>query len=307
MPNSARTTVNQPPAISGHTALVGVLGDPVRHSLSPAMQNAALQAMGLDWVFLALPAPAADLTTVVRGLEAMGCRGLNVTIPHKQAVAALCRELSPLAQRLGAVNTLVPLPDGGWFGTNTDVEGFCSPLQAEGQRWQGQRAVVLGCGGSARAVVAGLVDLGFGRIDLVGRRAEALAAFQADCRSWAPQLQPLLWTEQDTALQEALSQAQLVVNTTPVGMASANDPAAALACPLTEAELGALSGDCWVYDIIYTPRPTQLLRAAATRGCRSLDGLEMLVGQGAAALRHWSGRSDVPVALMRQALLDRLP
>ena len=94
--------------IRGTTALVGVLGEPVHHSLSPVMQNAALQTMGLDWAFLALPAPAAELAAVVRGLEAMNCRGLNVTIPHKQAVAELCRELSPPAQRLGAVNTLVP-------------------------------------------------------------------------------------------------------------------------------------------------------------------------------------------------------
>ena len=141
--------------ISGHTALAGVLGDPVRHSLSPAMHNAALAALGLEWAYLALPAPAADLATVVRALEAMGCRGLSVTIPHKQAVAELCRERSPLAQRVGAVNTLVPLDGGGWMGTNTDVEGFIAPLRHG--PWQGKRAVVLGCGGSARAVVAGLV------------------------------------------------------------------------------------------------------------------------------------------------------
>jgi hypothetical protein len=95
------------------------LGDPVHHSLSPVMQNAALQAMGLDWVFLALPAPPTELATVVRGLEAMDCRGLNVTIPHKHSVAALTRELSPLALRLGAVNVLVPMAGGGWHGTNT--------------------------------------------------------------------------------------------------------------------------------------------------------------------------------------------
>jgi hypothetical protein len=166
--------VSSQPPISGTTAIVGVLGDPVHHSLSPVMQNAALQAMGLDWVFLALPAPAGELATVVRALEALDCRGLNVTIPHKHSVAALCRELSPLAQRLGAVNVLVPLDGGGWHGTNTDVEGFCAPLRRDGRQWQGQRAVVLGCGGSARAVVAGLVELGCGRITLAGRRPEVV-------------------------------------------------------------------------------------------------------------------------------------
>ena len=271
------------------------------------MQNAALQAMDLDWAFLALPAPAGELANVVRALEAMGCRGLNVTIPHKQAVASLCRELSPLAERLGAVNALVPLPGGGWHGTNTDVEGFCAPLRRDGRSWHGARAVVLGCGGSARAVVAGLVELGFANIQLAGRRPEALQAFLADCQAWAPQLQALEWVPGSPALTAALTQTDLVVNTTPVGMASTSNPAAAEACPLNEQELSALASSCCVYDIIYTPRPTQLLRRAAARGCRSLDGLEMLVEQGAAALRLWSGRTDVPVEVMREALLSQLP
>lgn len=287
--------------ISAHTALVGLLGDPVRHSLSPAMQNAALQAMELDWVFLALPTPAAELTTVVRALEAMNCRGLNVTIPHKQSVAGLARELSPLAERLGAVNVLVPMAGGGWHGTNTDVEGFCAPLRRGGATWGGKQAVVLGCGGSARAVVAGLVELGFGSIQLAGRRSEALQAFLQDCQAWAPQLQALSWASDSPELAQALAAADLVVNTTPVGMASASQPDAALACPLAEAELAALQPGCCVYDIIYTPRPTALLKRASALGCRSLDGLEMLVEQGAAALRLWSGRNDVPVEVMRAA------
>jgi shikimate dehydrogenase len=281
-----------------------VLGDPVHHSLSPVMQNAALRQMGLNWVFLALPAPAEQLATVLQGLEAMGCRGLNVTIPHKHSVAALTRELSPLAQRLGAVNVLVPMAGGGWFGTNTDVEGFIAPLRSTTS--PGQRAVVLGCGGSARAVVAGLVELGFSSIALAGRRPEALEAFQHDCQAWAPQLQPLPWTDDGTALAEAIASCDLLVNTTPVGMASASNPSAATACPLDARELEALQASTVVYDIIYTPRPTELLTQASQRGCRSIDGTEMLVQQGAAALRLWSGQADVPVDVMRKALLLHL-
>ena len=294
-----------PLPISGRTALVGVLGDPVRHSLSPAMHNAALAELGLAWAYLALPTPAADLATVVRALEAMGCRGLSVTIPHKQTVAELCRKRSPLAQRLGAVNTLVPLDGGGWMGTNTDVEGFMAPLRHG--PWQGKRALVLGCGGSARAVVAGLVELGFGAITVAARRPEALAAFVQTCRPWAPQLTPLAWsdlgsaTDQDLA-QPALMQADLVVNTTPIGMASATDPAALKACPLNPAQLDQLRPGATVYDLIYTPRPTQLLRQAAQRGCPTQDGLEMLVQQGAAALRLWSGLESVPTDAMRTAV-----
>jgi shikimate dehydrogenase len=289
----------------GSTALVGVLGDPVRHSLSPAMHNAALAALGLDWVYLALPVAAADLATVVAALEALDCRGLNVTIPHKQAVAALAAELSPLAQRLGAVNTLVRRSGGGWLGTNTDVEGFLAPLR-DGD-WQGQRAVVLGCGGSALAVLAGLEQLGFSSIAVAGRNATALAALQAGCQNWLPALEPLAWSaSDDERLLQALAQADLVVNCTPVGMASTSDPLAANRSPLTAAALDRLRPGSGVYDLIYTPRPTALLRRAAERGCRTWDGLEMLVRQGAAALRLWSGRDSVPVAAMRQAALERL-
>ena len=295
-----------PLPISGRTALVGVLGDPVRHSLSPAMHNAALAELGLEWAYLALPTPAADLATVVRALEAMGCRGLSVTIPHKQAVAELCRERSALAQRVGAVNTLVPLDGGGWMGTNTDVEGFMAPLRHG--PWQGKRALVLGCGGSARAVVAGLVELGFGAITVAARRPEALAAFAQTCGPWAPQLIPLAWGDLDSATDNALAQADLVVNTTPIGMAGAKDPAGATdpaalkACPLNSAQLDQLRPGATVYDLIYTPRPTQLLRQAAQRGCLTQDGLEMLVQQGAAALRLWSGLETVPTHAMRTAV-----
>ncbi len=289
--------------ISGHTALVGVLGDPVRHSLSPAMHNAALAALGLDWVYLALPTPARQLATVVQALAAMDCRGLNVTIPHKQAVAALCQERTALAERLGAVNTLVPRGDGSWLGTNTDVEGFLAPLrQRDPAAWQSCQALVLGCGGSARAVVAGLVDLGVGRIRVAARRPDALQTFHSSCAGWAPQLQPLAWE----AVSSHLEQLDLLVNTTPVGMASSADPHAAARCPLQPEQLERLAPSCTVYDLIYTPRPTALLRAAVARGCQAVDGLEMLVQQGAAALRLWTGLADVPVAAMRSAALRAL-
>jgi shikimate dehydrogenase len=261
------------------------------------MHNAALAELGLDWAYLALPVPAAELAGAVRALAAMGCRGLNVTIPHKQAVAGLAAELSPLAARLGAVNTLVPRAGGGWWGANTDVEGFSAPLRealAAGESWRGRRALVLGCGGSARAVVAGLVALGMERIRLAGRRPEPLAELLADCRAWAPTLQTLPWPEQEGGLAGELETADLVVHTTPVGMAAAGDPAAAGLCPLSEA------------DLIYTPRPTRLLERAAARGCRTLDGLEMLVRQGAESLRLWSGAEAVPVETMRRAALAQL-
>lgn len=271
------------------------------------MQNAALKAMGLDWSFMALPCSANDLATVLKGLEAVGCRGLNVTIPHKQAVALLCDELSPLAQRLGAVNTLTPLPNGGWHGHNTDVEGFLAPLLHNEVNWSGTRAVVLGCGGSARAVVAGLQDLNPSDITVVGRRAETLHPFCSDLQQGRPassvQLQQLL--DNDPNLQTRIQQADLVVNTTPIGMSS-RQPDQGSTLPLGVDIWDNLTAQTVLYDLIYTPRPTPWLQRGEALGCRTYDGLEMLVQQGAAALRRWSGIDDVPVDAMREAALKTL-
>ena len=281
--------------INGGTALVGLLGNPVSHSLSPAMHNAALRVMDLNWRYLALPCETADLKAVLNGLRAAGCRGLNVTIPHKQTVADLCDELSPLARRLGAVNTLIPLSSGGWKGTNTDVEGFLAPLVGHCS-WKGRQGLVVGCGGSARAVVAGLQELELAAITVVGRRREALHEFINDLQQTKAPLAPCL--ETDIGLSEAVRNADLVVNTTPLGMAQKGQ--------LSDMPLGpdlwsGLRTDAVLYDLIYTPRPTAWLGLGKAKGNRCFDGLEMLVHQGAASLRIWSGRSDVPVETMRGA------
>lgn len=169
---------------------------------------------------------------------------------------------------------------------------------------------MLGYGGSARAVVAGLVDLGLDCIRVAGRDAMRLELFIRSCADWAPGLVPLVWEPDSTGpadpLGVALASADLVVNTTPVGMASTGDPAAAERSPLRADQIAALSPATTVYDLIYTPRPTALLRLARQQGCRSIDGLEMLVQQGAASLRLWSGRQEMPVVAMRAAALARL-
>ena len=286
--------------INGGTALVGLLGNPVRHSLSPAMQNAALQEMGLNWSYLALPCEGQDLPVVLEGLRAVGCRGLNVTIPHKQNVVDLCHERSPLAERLQAVNTLIPLASGGWQGANTDVEGFLAPLR-ERRNWQGQRAVVIGNGGSARAVVAGLQTLGLGSLTVVGRRQDALSGFIAELSLEEAPVQGCLGSDQ--GLQDLIQSSDLVVNTTPVGMAE-HDGADGV--PLDLATWNNLSEGITLYDLIYTPRPTPWLAMGLERGFHCIDGLEMLVQQGAASLRIWSGHQDVPVDVMRLEALKVL-
>ena len=281
--------------INGDTGLVGLLGNPVRHSLSPAMHNAALQALQLNWSYLALPCASENLHGVLQGLRAVNCRGLNVTIPHKQDVADLCQELSPLAKRLGAVNTLIPLDSGGWHGTNTDVEGFLTPL-GEASRWQNCHGVIIGCGGSARAIAAGLQHLGLASITVIGRRPDALDEFIRDLHQNDTPLTPCLHSS--PVLASLIKQADLVVNTTPVGMAQHGDTQA---FPLGEAVWSHLQGSAVLYDLVYTPRPTSWLSWGQARGNRCIDGLEMLVQQGAASLRLWSDRTDVPVETMRLA------
>ena len=281
--------------INGDTGLVGLLGNPVRHSLSPAMHNAALQALQLNWSYIALPCASENLKEVLQGLRAVNCRGLNVTIPHKQDVAQLCQELSPLAKRLGAVNTLVPLDSGGWHGTNTDVEGFLTPL-GEQSSWQNCHGLIIGCGGSARAIAAGLQSLRLASITVIGRRQEALDAFIADLQSNDAPLTVCLQSSPNLA--SLMKRADLVVNTTPIGMAQQGD---AQAFPLGEAIWSQLQGSATLYDLVYTPRPTAWLRWGQSRGHRCIDGLEMLVQQGAASLRLWSDRNDVPVETMRRA------
>ena len=281
--------------INGDTGLVGLLGNPVRHSLSPAMHNAALQALQLNWSYLALPCTSQNLQEVLQGLRAVNCRGLNVTIPHKQDVATLCQELSPLAKRLGAVNTLIPIDSGGWHGTNTDVEGFLTPLGEESS-WNNRHGVILGCGGSARAVAAGLQRLRLASITVIGRRPEVLDGFIADLHHNDAPLTPCLHSS--PILASLIEQADLVVNTTPVGMAQHGD---AQAFPLGEAVWSHLQESAVLYDLVYTPRPTAWLRWGQSRGQQCIDGLDMLVQQGAASLRLWSDRNDVPVETMRRA------
>ena len=277
--------------VGGATKLLAVLGDPVGHSLSPVLQNAAIRKLGLDWCYMALPVSPAGLPVALEGLHALRAVGLNVTIPHKQAVMPLLVGVTPLAQRIGAVNTLVRQPRG-WSGDNTDMAGFMAPLQRQGVNLRNKTALVLGGGGSARAVVAGCGALGCGRILVAGRDPQRLQRFLADGQGLADPLQGVPWRELDTVLDTV----ELVVNTTPVGMSPASE-----ACPLDPGQLERLRPHTWVYDIIYTPRPTTLLRQARARGCGTIDGLAMLVGQGAAALRLWCGRQDVDEDTMLRA------
>ena len=292
--------------ITGTTKLLGIIGDPVEHSLSPVMYNAALYALqqrsanahlDLDYVYLPLPVKAAALGVAIAGFNAIGLVGFSVTIPHKQAIISLLSEVSTVAKVAGAVNT-VWRTDTGWSGTNTDVEGFIAPLQVFNRDWSQTIPVILGHGGAARAVVVGCTQLGCTEIHVVGRNVQKLSQFQ---QSWVDAPLPITinvhrWEQ----LPELISQADLVVNTTPVGMYPNVEQS-----PVDDAAMQLLKEGAIAYDLIYTPNPTQFLRQAKQQGAITIDGLEMLVQQGVAAFKIWIGQTP-PVDIMRQSLQQQL-
>ncbi|PMB45685.1 shikimate dehydrogenase [Fischerella thermalis CCMEE 5201] len=284
--------------ITGKTKLLGVIGYPVEHSLSPVMHNAAIAQLGIDYVYLPFPIKPEDLHTAIQGFAAIGVVGFSVTIPHKQAILRFLSAVEPIAQAVGAVNTVIK-KNNSWIGTNTDVEGFLAPLQAHQQNWSQKIAVILGNGGAARAVVAGCAKLGCPEIHVVGRNVQRLRDFS---QSWENSpLQVNLNVHRWDELPELIPQADLLVNTTPIGMYPKIDES-----PLSAAEMANLSSQAIAYDLIYTPNPTKFLQQAQQIGVTAIDGLEMLVQQGAAALKIWLQRESVPVDVMRQALQKHL-
>ncbi|MCY7277076.1 MAG: shikimate dehydrogenase [Phormidesmis sp. CAN_BIN44] len=280
--------------ITGKAKLLGVIGYPIEHSLSPIMHNAALAEMGVDFVYLPFAIAPENLEQAIQGFAAIGIQGFSITIPHKQSIMPLLSEISDVAQAIGAVNT-VWRTEEGWSGTNTDAEGFLAPLRSMQQDWSQSVAVILGNGGAARAVVAGCVELGFAEIHIVGRDAQKLEAFS---QSWNRSLR--LKVRSWETLPELLPRADLLVNATPIGMSPHVDKS-----PLTSAEADRLKAEVIAYDLVYTPNPTIFLQQVSDRGGVAIDGLEMLIQQGAAALQIWTQQS-VPVETMRQSLREYL-
>ena len=261
------------------------------------MHNAAIAHLGVDFVYLPLPVQPKDLAQAIAGFAAIGLQGFNITIPHKQAIMPFLTEISPIAEAIGAVNT-VWRTEQGWSGTNTDAIGFLAPLNQLDQSWREMNALILGNGGAARAVVAGCAELGCRSIHVVGRDRAKLAAFQ---QSWANSaLAPILQTHEWQDLASLIPATGLIVNTTPIGMHPDVDQSPVELCLLERLQPGAIA-----YDLIYVPQPTLFLQQAVQQGAIAIDGLEMLVQQGAAALEIWL-QQPAPVDVMRRSLQQHL-
>jgi shikimate dehydrogenase len=265
--------------ISGRTRLAGIIGSPVRHSLSPAMHNAAFAACGLDWRYLAFEVPAGGVRAALDAVRALGLAGLSVTMPHKGDIAALVDERSTTVDALGAANTVVVGDDGRLRGESTDGGGLLDTLRLDhGIDPRGMVAVVVGAGGAARAVILALAEAGCREVAVVNRtatRAEAAAALAG--------AQGRVGTADDVA------DSDLVVQATPVGMGDQGGLAV---------DPGLLHAGQVVVDLVYHPLRTLFLAAAAEQGCRIVDGLGMLVHQGARQLTLWTGL-EAPRAVMR--------
>jgi len=285
--------------IDGHTRLVGLIGWPVEHTLSPAMHNAAFDALGLNWRYLPLLVQPGQVEAAVKGVAALGFRGANVTVPHKQAVMPALDSIAPDAKALGAVNTLVvERGEEGQVrigGHNTDAQGFVGALRHDGFDPRGKGVVVVGAGGGARAVVYGLLEAGAQEIlmfDLEPSRAQTLVT---DLSGVGTKLCALPLTTE--ALVESARAADLLVNATPMGM-----------WPRVDGSIWPdgvpIPAHLAVFDLVYNPLETRLLQQARKAGAHTIGGLGMLVGQGALAFEMWTGQS-APVEVMR-AVCERV-
>ena len=273
--------------------VVGVIGSPVAHSLSPLLHNTAFAAMGLgkDWRSCAFEVPPGEAPAALDAMQAADVTGLSVTMPHKSDVAKLVDDCSETAARLGAVNCVHRREDGSLFGTNTDGEGFvASVVRGAGFVPQGRRCVVVGAGGAARAVIVALAGAGAAQVAVVNRTRER-AVEAADLARPVGAVVAAGGRDLDSVLRAA----DLVVNATPVGMAGTDAADQEWLVPPEVLRRGQVA-----VDLVYAPRVTPWLAAARAAGATTLDGLGMLVHQAAAQLALWTGRTP-PVEAMWEA------
>jgi len=282
--------------ISGKTRLCGLIGDPVEHTMSPVMHNAAFRETGIDYLYVPFRVKKEELDKAIEGMRALNIKGLNVTIPHKVAVLQLLDKLDPLAEKIGAVNTIVN-DDGVLSGYNTDATGFLQALLEREIEPKGKNVVILGAGGASRAISFILADRG-AHLVILNRLLEL---------DWAEELAKRIsqiFSRKVEALElnkenltRVLEKTDILVNATSMGMSPNIDET-----PVT-ADL--LKPGLIVYDIVYNPAKTRLLREAEAAGAKTIGGVDMLVWQGALAFEKWTGRK-APVELMKEEAIKLL-
>lgn len=281
--------------ITGRTKLAGIMGWPVTHSRSPALHNFWIDEHAIDGAYVPLAVRPEHLTQALRSLPALGFRGCNLTQPHKQAALAIVDKVELGARRIGAINTIIVLPDGSLEGRNTDAFGFRENLRERAPDWAPSTgpAVVLGAGGGARGVIAALIEARVEEIRIVNRTLARAEQVARDLAGPATRLTAVPWSDLEPVLQGA----GLLVNTTSLGMNGE---------PLLEIDLSPLPPNAVVADIVYVPLETPLLGAARERGHRVVDGLGMLLHQGRPGFEAWFGSPVQVTRELRAAVLTTL-
>jgi len=280
--------------ISGRTRICGIIGDPIEHTVSPVMHNVAFKNKGVDYLYLPFRVKREELGKAIEGMRALNIRGLNVTIPHKVAVIQFLDELDHLADRIGAVNTIVN-DDGVLTGYNTDATGFLQALLGKGIEPKGKKVVILGAGGASRAISFILAERG-SSLFLLNRTWDKAKAC-ADRISEIFQSEATALKLDGENLAAALSKADILINATSVGMSPDINET-----PVTS---NLLKPSLVVFDIVYNPIKTRLQREAEAVGATTISGLDMLVWQGALAFEKWTGLK-APIGVMREKVIKVL-
>jgi len=276
--------------VDARTTLCCIIGDPVEHSLSPAMHNAAYAELGMNWVYTAHR--VTDVGAAVAGIRALGIRGASVTIPHKVAVMEHLDQLDPVAEWIGSVNTIIN-DDGRLTGANTDGAGAMKALEDAGAGLSGKRVLMLGSGGGARAVAITLAaKAGIGSMEILGVIEEELTRLGKDVASKTG-VDTKYGMMDDTSLKRAVEAAEVVIHCTPIGM---HPKEGETVVPKELWRPGLM-----VMDIVYNPHDTRLLTEARAAGANIVHGLDMLLNQGVLQFQAWAG-TDAPVAVMKEAL-----
>ncbi|MFC1914184.1 shikimate dehydrogenase [Chloroflexota bacterium] len=282
--------------ISGKTRICGVIGDPIEHTMSPVMHNAAFAELGLDYVFVPFHVKKEELGKAIKGMRALHVRGMNVTIPHKVAVIPLLDKIDPAAEKIGAVNTIVN-DNGVLTGYNTDASGFLQALQEQGVEPKGKNAVILGAGGASRAISYILVQRG---TNLVILNRELELDWAEDLAHWLSQVfrnRVKARKLDEENLSASLEGADILVNATSMGMSPKSNE--------TPVPARLLKPEMVVFDIVYNPLQTKLLREAEEAGSKNIAGIDMLAWQGALAFAMWTGQK-APVDLMKKEAIKAL-
>lgn len=284
--------------IQGTTGLIGLVGNPLKHSRSPHMHNSAFDKLGLDYVYLCFEVPEEGLANAIQALKTFNAAGSNITFPHKQTVLNHIDEITEDAKIIGSVNTIkIDNKTKKITGYNTDGRGFIASLDEQQIPFRGNKVVLAGVGGAGRAIAVQLAYEGVGELCIKELNSELATEIKNTINKYIPNVKVKILDNDEAFLKEELKTATLFINATPLGMKGRDD-----LCVISSAD--TLNPNVFVYDIVYDPRETLLMKYAKEAGCKTVNGINMMIWQGAIAFKIWFG-VDMPQDYVRQELFEK--